>query len=275
MAVATLLLVSAGAAMAAGTAAEKSSQSQGAKTKAAKKPAIDPRADGLMHQMSDFLLAQKTFTVKPESSVEIVDDNGQKLQLQAASEVALKRPDKLKVERAGDLADAEFFVDGKNLTVYAKNAKVYASTPILPTIDDAMDMAEEKLGFSPPGADLLSNDPYGVMMADVISGRDLGDADIHGVSTRHLAFRSKDVDWQIWIQNGDQPLPRKLVVTSKKSPQAPQYSVELHDWKLNPELSDDQFAFKPPAGVARISFLSTEKQAAPKKSQARRKGETR
>lgn len=103
-----------------------------------------------------------------------------------------------------------------------------------------------------PGADLLSSNPYEVLTSDVISSAHIGRGVIDGVECEHLAFRGRDTDWQIWIQLGERPLPRKYVITSKTLTGAPQYTVVIKDWKTDVQPSADAFVFAPPAGVQKL-----------------------
>jgi hypothetical protein len=75
---------------------------------------------------------------------------------------------------------------------------------------------------------------------------------IGGIECEHLAFRGKDTDWQIWIQTGDQPLPRKYVITSKTVAAAPQYAVVIRDWKIGVEPNDKVFVFTPPQDAKQL-----------------------
>jgi hypothetical protein len=40
---------------------------------------------------------------------------------------------------------------------------------------------------------------YDQLMPEVVDSKDLGSGVINGVRRDHLAFRTKDVDWEIWI----------------------------------------------------------------------------
>src|SRR5688500_14400635 len=74
-----------------------------------------------------------------------------------------------------------------------------------------------------------------------------------GVDCHHLAIRQADVDWQVWVENSQTPVPRKLVITTKTEPTEPQYMATL-DWEFAPRMDDSLFAFTPPATAARIVF---------------------
>ncbi len=84
----------------------------------------------------------------------------------------------------------------------------------------------------------------------------------------HLAFRQKAVDWQIWIDAGDEPVPRKLVITFKQQAEQPQYTALIHRWDVNPKLGDEMFQFQPPAGVRKVDFLNRHAEPKPAKNPA-------
>ncbi|RKI29102.1 DUF2092 domain-containing protein [Corallococcus sp. AB004] len=218
---------------------------------------IDSQAQRILRQMSDFLAEQREFSVRTEGTLDEVLDSGQKIQLQRAGDVRLQRPNRLRVDRAGDLARLHLFYDGQRLTVQGEQANVYATTPAPSTLDATLDMASQKLGLDAPGGDLLVSNPYTALTEDVRSGKYLGRAKVNGVPVHHLAFRNRDgVDWELWVEDGPRPLPLKYVITSRDLPGAPQYSVTLSEWNLSPKLTPDQFQFTPPRDATRVSFLA-------------------
>lgn len=214
---------------------------------------IDPEADRILREMSDFLGAQRQFTVRAESTIEYLAE-GQKLQMNRVGDVKIARPDKLRVDRQGDLAEVKVFYDGKSFTVYEEKSNLFATIRAPSTLDATLKMLAEGLELYPPGSDLLYTRPYAVLTEDVQRGRYLGRSMIDGVPVHHLAFSGSEVDIQIWVEDGPRPLPRKYVLVSKNMPQAPEYSVVLKEWNLSPELSPELFTFETPAGAQRISF---------------------
>jgi hypothetical protein len=120
------------------------------------------------------------------------------------------------------------------------------------SIDQLIDLLREKHGITAPGADLLLSQAFDVMMADVIDAEHIGQGIIDGVECEHLAFRNLDTDWQIWIEAGARPIPRKYVITSKAVTGAPQYTLRIKEWKT--ELPADAFAFNPSQGAKKIDL---------------------
>lgn len=224
---------------------------------------VDPQAQRILRQMSDFLAAQREFSVRTEGTLDEVLDSGQKIQLQRAGDVRLQRPNRLRVDRTGDLAKLHLFYDGRQLTLQGEQSNAYATTPAPSTLDATLDMASQRLGLDAPGSDLLVSNPYAALTEDVRSGSYLGRSMVDGVPVHHLAFRNREgVDWELWVKDGPQPLPLKYVITSRDMPGAPQYSVRLSEWNLSPQLTPDQFQFTPSRDAVRVSFLAPDSQGA-------------
>ena len=69
----------------------------------------------------------------------------------------------------------------------------------------------------------------------------------------HLAFSLENVDWQIWIEAGARPVPRKIVITYKDEENSPQYTAILSNWDFQTKLPDFLFKFAPPDGAKEIN----------------------
>lgn len=218
---------------------------------------MDARAVALVKRMSAYLAGMKAFSVRARNTTEVVLADGQKLQIEGDSDVLVQRPNHLYSKRVGQLADTELYYDGSSVTLFGPKSLFYATAPVPSTIDGMLDDVREKLNIQPPGADLLYSDVYDGLMADVTKAMYVGPATVGSVKTIHLAFRGQAVDWQIWIEDGDRPLPRKYVITTKSMAGAPEFEVELSDWNLSPKVNEATFRFTPPAGAKKIQFLNT------------------
>jgi hypothetical protein len=76
---------------------------------------------------------------------------------------------------------------------------------------------------------------------------------IHGIECDHLAFRTKEVDWQIWIAQGARPYPCRYVITSKKVTGWPQYTLDITAWKAGTEVASDGFKLEVPADAKKLA----------------------
>ena len=223
---------------------------------------IDPQAEKLLRRMSDYLASRQQFTVKAESTLEVVLTSGQKLQFSSPATASVWRPNRLRADRKGDIVNQEFYYDGKTLTLYNPKENLYAATAAPPTLDETLDFAREKLDVIAPGAELLYGNAAERMLKETTSGFVVGPSVVAGVKCTHLAFRGPEVDWQIWIEDGDKPLPRKFILTSKKVTGEPQFTVLVRSWDLTPKLTNREFTFVPPKGAKKIEFLQLTAEAA-------------
>jgi hypothetical protein len=216
---------------------------------------VDPEAQKLLKASTDFLARHERFCLDTESSIDVVLATGQKIQFDHTARVSVERPNKLRAERTGDLVDQVFYYDGESLTLHDPHNGYYAVIAAPSTLEETLDFAREKLDIVAPAADLLYKNAYDILMQDVTSGFMVGKTVIDGVRCDHLAFRALHVDWQIWIEEGERPLVRKLVITTLDKLNAPQFTVVAKNWNLEPKFSAATFSFKPSQGVRKVEFL--------------------
>jgi hypothetical protein len=214
--------------------------------------ADEAQAKEIFKAMSDYMAAQQAISFEFDSSFEIIATDAQKLALASSGTVTLNRPDKIRATRSGGFANVAMVFDGKTVSLLGKEANLYAQAEIPGTIDHLVDELRDKFNRPVPGADLLMSNVYDQLMPLVISVKDLGSGVIRGVECDHLAFRTEEVDWQIWIAQGDRPYPCRYVVTTKKVEGWPQYTVDVTSWKTGAEVATDDFAFKAPAGARKL-----------------------
>jgi hypothetical protein len=210
----------------------------------------EQNARALLKAMSDYLAAQQVISLSYDSIFEVVTDEKQKLQLATSGTVDLVRPNKIRTTRLSGFSNTEMVFDGTTLSFLGKGQNAYIQAEVPGTIDNLIDQLRDKFHRQLPGADLLIQNVYDVLMADVTNVKDMGSGIIGGVECDHLAFRSADTDWQIWIAQGDKPYPCRYVITSTGVDQAPQFTMEIREW--NAGGAEGDFSFTPPAGATRI-----------------------
>jgi hypothetical protein len=226
--------------------------------------ADEAAARSLVKAMSDYMAAQSAISFSFDTDLQIVTKDKQKLDLASSGTVTLHRPDKLRVTRHGGFADAEAVFDGKTLSLLGKNANLYGQVDIPGSIDHLIDELRDKYDRPVPGADLLGSNLNDELMPPVIDVKDLGSGVIGGVECDHLAFRNEDVDWQIWIAQGDHPYPCRYVITSKLLDGAPQYSVQIRDWKTGNQVAPEDFRFNNPTNARKIELKDLDTDELPK-----------
>ena len=186
---------------------------------------VDPEAARLVKRMTDHIGSLKQFGAETANVVEVVLVSGQKLQFTSASRIVVQRPNKLRAERVGDIISQSFYYNGRQLTLSNPNEGYYATVPAPGSIDAMLDFARDSLDVIAPGGDLIGENAYERLMDDTTAGFVVGKSAIGGVRCDHIAFRGRDLDWQVWIEDGDKPFPRKYVITTLDVSGSPQYEV--------------------------------------------------
>ena len=210
----------------------------------------------VLKAMADYTAAQKSISASFDSDIEIITPELQKIQFTSSGQMKMSRPDKLRIKRTGGYADVDLVYDGKTVSLYGNNAKSYVQADLAGTVDQMIDAIQSRAGAGLPGTDLLLSNSYDELMANVIEGKHIGRGVVDGVECEHLAFRTPDTDWQIWIATGANAVPHKYVITSKTLAGAPQYTLRIRDWKTDAITDAEVFAFKPPAGATKVDLNS-------------------
>ena len=216
---------------------------------------VEPEAARILKRMTDYVGGLQQFGLDTANTVEVVLQSGQKIQFTSAARTTVQRPNKLRAERVGDVISQSFHYDGRTLTLSNPDDRYYATVPAPGTIDAMLDYARDSLDVLAPAGDLITTDAYQRLMSDSTSGFVVGKSVVGGARCDHLAFRGYGVDWQIWIEDGNRPVPRKFVVTTLTVDGAPQFEVLVSNWTTTPDVSAKQFEFSPPPGAKKVDFL--------------------
>ncbi len=224
------------------------------------KPAIDPHADAMLKRMGDYLAQAAFFSVNAEIWQDVQLASGQSAQTGRNVELQVRRPNRFHAEVHSTRRNRGLFYDGKSITLVNRIQNFYGSIPAPGALDEALDTACERFGLTMPLEDLVVSDPYQNAIHKVVSGTDIGPVTVLGVPCEHLAFSQGMVDWQIWIETGAKPVPRKIVITYKDEEGAPEYTAIFSNWDFETKLPDFLFDFEPPSGAAKISVAEIKAQ---------------
>jgi hypothetical protein len=170
------------------------------------------------------------------------------------TETYVQRPDKLRVNAQGDLVDKQFFLDGKTLSLYDPGAKVYATVEVPGDIEGALAHADRELHLRVALGDLASPALCEHLGKGQKHALYVGQSRIGKVDTDHLAFDRDDIQIQLWVASGKEPIPVKVLVTQKGLPASPQWTAVLSDWMSGTHFKPGLFSFHAPAGVQQIKF---------------------
>jgi hypothetical protein len=218
----------------------------------------------VLKNMSEYLAHAESYRVTIRDGYDVIQESGQKVEFGEFRIVTVSRSDRLRieVERSDGQKDLVIF-DGKDMTIYTAEHNIYAISSRQGTLNQAIKYALDDLKIRMPLALMFLStlpselDNLGVS-ADYVEKTNITD-----VPCDHLSVRpAGGVDLQVWIAQGSEPLPRRIVLTYKEENGQPQFSADLSNWNLAPDLSDAPFGFTPPNAVERIQYHAEVRSAA-------------
>jgi len=228
-----------------------------------KTSAVDPDAMDALNKMGAYLRTLKSFQVTADVATDNVLDDGQTIQFSSKVDVVAARPNRMRIEVTDDAGHRFFFFDGKNFTIFGQIVNYYATVPAPPTIAELADDLSDKYDIELPLVDLFQWGTNDANIKKIKAALDIGPSAVEGVTCEQYAFRQEGVDWQIWIELGESPLPRKLVIRTLTDDAKPQHR-EVLSWNLAPSFSENAFTFDPPANAHRITIAEVNAQATEK-----------
>jgi len=218
---------------------------------------IDDGAVEALNEMSTFLMSTNTLGLTSEATRDVVTNDGQRIALDGVAKYKIRKPNGFVIDYTSDIKDRDFIYDGKTFTVYSPKLGFYAQVPAPGTNKEVLDTIYEKFGISLPLEDLFRWGGEGNVdrVKALRSAYKVGSATVRGVETDHFAFREDAIDWEIWIQKADPPLPLKLSIVDRNDPAKPAFTTFL-TWQVNPTFTDADFTFTPGADAKRIQLAT-------------------
>ena len=216
---------------------------------------IDARADQVLRQMGDYLAGVPHFRVHAEVSDDGVIDTGQLVVFGRTLDMVVRRPDRLWADMSGDLGHKRLLYDGRAARLLDFTSGTVAEVAVPATIEETINLLIDRLGVVVPLSELAFDDPYAALTENVETGTYVGIRTVDGVEYHHLAFTQATIDWEVWIENGARPLPRKLVIRYKDEPGSPQFTALLSDWDLADTSPDALFSSETPLDFTAIEFI--------------------
>jgi hypothetical protein len=215
---------------------------------------LEPKAMDLLKAASDRLAAAKSMTFTAVASYEFPSQLGPAILYTVRYDVAMQRPDKLRVIIPGDGPASEFYYDGKTMMAYAPVENLVAIADAPPTIDAALKAAFVNADIFYPFTDLVVVDPYAALTNGAILAFYIGpSAEVGGVKTEMVAWANPDVFLQIWI-GADDKLPRRVRAVYSADPLGLHHQLDISDWQLDTALSADAFTSEKAKTAEPIKF---------------------
>jgi hypothetical protein len=219
-------------------------------------PERDANAIAALERMGAYLRGLKSFQVRTESSRDEVLTDGQNVEFAGVADITVERPNRIRAEVTSDKQHRMYFGDGQTFSVWAPRMNYYGTIPSPPTLAALADTLADKYHLELPLADLFY---WGEKKNtdDIRGAMDIGPSQVDGVTCEHYAFRQDGADWQVWMQLGAHPLPRKLVITTTTDAARPKYAATIQ-WNLAPSYNDAAFTFSPPKDARKITLAEAQ-----------------
>jgi hypothetical protein len=228
----------------------------GAQEKGAAGPCGD-QAQAILKRMADLLKQTKQYTVTVDSEYDVVQKSGEKIEFGEVRKLTVVRPDRIRVDmESRDGRKGTLCYNGQDIVIFDARDNVYSSARKPSDLDHLFDHFKDDLEINMPLGQVFSAGLEKAKMKKISSVCYVGEATIAGVRCDHLAGTTGKVDFQVFVAQGDQPLPRRIVITYRKETGKPQFRAQISDWQLNVNASESTFAFTPPQGAERIPFLA-------------------
>ena len=218
---------------------------------------LDPEARAILMEMAEFISKAPAFSVTLRSAYDAIQEDGQYIEFGERRHVLLQRPDQLRVE--SERSDGEHnlvLFDGKKITGFKADDNIFAQVEKPGTIDEALIYLVRDLQFKLPLARMLHTG-FAQQLEKMITAVSYVEEDVlFDVVTDHLAVRAENIDMQLWVAQGDEPLPRRIVITYMNAPGQPQFRGDFTDWSLAPKVAADSFTFTPPADAEQVPVIA-------------------
>ena len=222
-------------------------------------PAVsEPQAtEDILQRMTEFLANTPRFSVNLSESYDVLQKSGEMIEFSESRTITLNRPNGLHIEIEQSDGEKHLIVyDGKQITAFNPSQNVYAQIEKSGGIDEAVTYFLKDLHMRLPLAALLLNRLPEEVKRRTLMLEYVERTHIHGMLAHHLAGRTETVDYQVWIAEGSQPLPLRIVLTYKNAKGMPAFRAQFSDWNLNPAFDENMFSFIPPEGIKKIAFLA-------------------
>src|SRR4029453_644205 len=220
-------------------------------------PESQARPGAILMRMADFLGGAQRFSVSVRGGYEAVQTSGQKIEFSEVRTITVSRPDRMRMEgERSDGAKTLTVFNGKEIMLIDETLKVYATAPQPGSLDATIVYFVRDLGMRLPLAALFLSQLPAELKGRVRSVDYVERTNIHGSPSHHLAARTDAVDFQVWVADGDTPLPQRVVITYKQTKGEPQFWAQFSEWNLAPALEDSTFLTTPPDGAQKVAFAA-------------------
>jgi hypothetical protein len=216
----------------------------------------DAKAIEVLEQMVAYKSTLDQVVITGVTSMDARLDAGLMVSNSEEISVSISRPGSMRITNFDGEATKGLYFHNGMLSFFNSANMLYAQADIPEEIDAAMEFAMEELEIEAPLMDLIYKDAGSRLITSEVTILYLVDkARVGGTDCHHLAIRGPEVDIQLWIEEGDRPLPRQFMFTSKWEGGSPRFIANL-SWETDPNFEPGFFEFKAPEGATKIRFIT-------------------
>jgi hypothetical protein len=214
----------------------------------------DEQAVSVLKAMSAYLAGLESFTINGVALEDHQLEAGLMATYPTEIELTVIRPGSLHMKQFDGESTRDLYIHEGTLTLYDSAKGYYATTSVPTGLDAGMEYALEKIGIDAPLMDLIYKDSFTKLAGTTDPVLYLtGKSRVDSFDCHQLAIRVEDADVQLWVQEGDSPLPRRMIITAKWEAGLPRFSAHML-WNAKPDIADDAFEFEPPEDAVQIQF---------------------
>ena len=222
-----------------------------------------PDARALLLRMADLIGKTERLSVTVRTSYDTLQASGQKIEWNEVRTLTISRPDRLRIEAEKSNGVRTLVVfNGKEITTFDEAGRAYAQASQPGGLDETLVYFVRDLGMRLPLAVLFTSRAASSLDRRVRSVEYVEKTGILGSPAHHVAGRTDTVNFQVWISDGDQPLPQRIVMTYPAAAGQPEFRAQFSAWNLAAQPADALFSFTPPDGASKIPFVAALSQSA-------------
>ena len=215
--------------------------------------AITAEAAAAVQRSAAYLRGLSSMMLDAEIGIDTFDERGDPVHEVNRLHYEYRAPDGLFLDWSADGERRQLYSNGRSISFFLPSSTTYVTVAEGSSADGALSTALEDFAIVMPLPDFFAWAAGGESPGAFPAVRRLGSQGIDGIVTDHYAIRQNGVDFEIWIDRGARPLPRKILILAPDDPGTPRFSATLR-WTVEPSLADDRFTFVPPAGARRIEW---------------------
>ena len=153
--------------------------------------------------------------------------------------------------------ETQAWFDGESLSIAVSGVKgaqyaAIAAPKGAKTIDGILDHLIDEYDYVLQLGDLMYSDVYKTHGDALLSAAYLGRKLVGGRPCHHLSLEFAGADAQLWVQDGDDPVPCRWAFTLRDEPSEPLFVSSFDSWVTNPSVDAARFRFVAPAGAKKV-----------------------